>query len=136
MLRLIVIALLLLAAHFNLTALAPAPAGKGSLYWPFAADSHPWLSMIGGPPQQSGSLVTPLLAGIAGLCFLAAAMSLIGWLVPAGWWRLLVLVAAACSIMLYGLYIGPVALIPLSIDGLLLWGLLAQSWSVTALRGA
>jgi len=135
MLRILIIALLFAAAHFSLTAFAPAHAGSNWLGWPFAADSKPWLSFVGGLPQQSGSAVTPALAGIAGLCFLAAGLALTGWLVPANWWQALVLSGTACSAALFLLYFGPFALIPLGIDALLLWGLFVQYWTVASIRG-
>ena len=131
--RIVVIIILLLAAHFNLTAFAPAQAGKATFYWPFAADSRSWLSFIGGLPQQSG-LLTTLLAAVAGLGFLAAAFALIGWIVPEDWWLPLVIIAAIVSAMLYVLYFGGNALIPIALDAVMLWGVTVQGWTVAALR--
>ena len=133
--RILVIILLILAAHFSLTPFAPAPVGQGTFYWPFAADSKSWLALIGGLPRQSGSVVTPLLAGLAGLGFLSAVIGLFGIAVPADVWPLLVAGASAASLLLYILYIGPWAILPMAIDAALLWGVLAQHWSVAALRG-
>jgi hypothetical protein len=133
--RIVVIIILLLAAHFNLTAFAPAQAGKATFYWPFAADSKSWLSFIGGLPQQSG-LFTTLLASIAGLGFLAAAFALLGWIVPEGWWLPSVLIAAIASIALYVLYFGGNALIPIALDAVLLWGVIVQGWTVAGLHSA
>ena len=61
--KILVILLLFLAAHFNATPFAPAPAGAAKFYWPFAADSKSWLTAIGGLPE-SGGIVTSLLAGV------------------------------------------------------------------------
>lgn len=130
-----IIVLLLLATHFSLTPFAPAPAGKATFYWPFAADSKPWFAFIGGLPQQSGGFVTPLLAGLAGFGFLVAALSLLGWLIPAGWWMPSVVIACAASLLLYVLYFGMWAILPLAVDGVLLWGVLFQHWNVAGLRG-
>lgn len=94
-----------------------------------AADTRSWLPFIGGLPAQSGSIVTPILAGIAGLALLAAAASLLGWLVPVTWFRPLVIAAGAASILLYVLYIGPFAILPLALDALILWVLLSQTGS-------
>ncbi len=132
----VVLVLLLLGAQFSFTAFAPAQAGKAWLLWPFAADSRPWLGFMGGLPQQGGSVVTPILAGIAGLCFLGATASLLGWFVPPDWWRPLVLVAIATSLVLFILYFGIWAIAPIIVDVALLWGVLVQNWSVSALRGA
>jgi len=130
-----VIIAIVVSAHFSLTPFAPAAAGKGSFYWPFAADSKPLLGFIGGLPSQAGSIVTPLLAGVAGLCLLAAALSLFGWVVPAGWFRPLVLAGCTASVLLYALYFGLNSLIPIALDAVLLFGLLALNWSVPILRG-
>ena len=133
--RIIVIILLVLAAHFSLTPFAPAKGGKAVFYWPFAADSQPLLGFAGGLPSQPGSVLTPALAGIAGLCFLAAVLGLFGVIVPAQWWPALVVVAAVASMLLYVLYFGLFSIIPIVIDLVLLWGLFVQNWTVTALRG-
>jgi hypothetical protein len=133
--RIIAAVLLLLGAQCSLTAFAPAQPGKAWLLWPFAADAQPILSGIGGLPQQSGSVATPLLAGLSGLAFLAAALGLFGKGVPAEWWLPLVVVATSTSILLHLLYTGPWALLPLAVDALLLWGVLALHWSVPGLRG-
>lgn len=122
----VVLIVLVLAAHFSLTPFAPGKAGEGKFYWPFAADTRSWLPFIGGLPAQSGSIVTPLLAGIAGLAFLAAAASLLGWFIPATWFRPLVIAGAAASTLLYVFYIGPFAILPLALNAVILWILLSQ----------
>jgi hypothetical protein len=81
--HIIVAMLLLLGAQFSLTAFAPAQPGKAWLLWPFAADAQPTLNGIGGLPQQSGSVLTPLLAGLSGLAFLARAYPQSG---GSRWW--------------------------------------------------
>lgn len=131
----IALVLILLGAQFSLTAFSPANAGKAWLLWPFSGGSRPWLGLIGGLPQQSGSVVTPLLAGVAGLCFFAALAGLFGWLVPPEWWRPLVLIASTASLLLFVLYLNPLAIPPILVDMILLWGMLVQNWSVPQLRG-
>ena len=132
----IVLILLLLGAQFSFSAFAPAGAGKAWLLWPFTSDSRSWLGVVGGLPQQGSSVVTPFLAGIAGLCFLAAAASLVGWWVPADWWRPLVIVASIASLLLFVVYFGVWAIPPIVVDVILLWAVFAQNWSVSVLRGA
>ena len=129
----LLIALLVLAAHFNATPFAPAPAGTAKFYWPFAADSKPWLGFIGGLPA-SGGVVTALLAGVAALGFIASLLALFGWLVPAHWFTPLIVAASIVSILLYFLYFGAFSLLPLALDALLLWGVLARGWSVAGLK--
>jgi hypothetical protein len=133
--RIVVLCLLLLSAHFSLTAFAPAQAGKAWVLWPFAADSQSALRIIGGLPAQSGSVWVPLLAGVAGLAFLAAAAGLFNIVVPANWWMPLIVGGATASVLLYALFFGPNAMLPLLLDAVLLWGVLAQHWTVAGLRG-
>ena len=132
--RFVVLALLIVAAHFSLTPFAPAPAGKGSFYWPFAADSKPRLDFVGGLPRESGA-VTAALAGIAGLGLVAAALALFGIAVPADWFPALVIVASVASALLYALYFRSTSLLPLAIDLVLLGGVILQHWTVSKLGG-
>ena len=131
--KIVVIFLLLLAAHFNATPFAPAPAGKAIFYWPFAADSKSWLTAIGGLPA-AGGIITSLLAGGAALGFIASLLALFGWLVPAHWFTPLIIVAAVASILLYILYFGVFSLLPIALDLILIWGVLARGWSVAGLK--
>ena len=55
---------------------------------------------------------------------------------PAHWWLPLVVVAAVASLLLYVLYFGVWALLPMALDAVLLWGVLARHWSVAGLRSA
>lgn len=129
----ILIALLVLAAHFSATPFAPAPAGTAKFYWPFAADSKSWLTAIGGLPA-SGGIVTSLLAGVAALGFIASLLALFGWLVPANWFATAILAASIASVVLYVLYFGAFSLLPLALDIILIWGVLARGWSVAGLK--
>ncbi len=133
--HIVIVILVLLAAHFSLTAFVPSPAGQAQFYWPWALDMRPVLAGVGGLPQAGGGIVTPALAGIAGLCLLAAAASLLGIVVPADWWTALVIVGAVASIVLFGLYLSPLSLIPIGLNLILLWGVVLQHWTVLGLRG-
>lgn len=136
MMRIIVLVLLLLGAQFSATVFAPAEAGKAWLLWPIADDSKAWLGGVGGLPKQGGSVAAPLLGGVATLCFLGAALGLFGILVPADWWRPLVLVAVGASALLHVLFLGIWAIAPIAVDVALVWGVLLQSWSVSTLTGS
>ena len=129
--RWLVIVLLVLGAHLSLTAIAPGEAGKALIYWPFAKDSRPTVDILGSATKP----ITLLLSAVAGLSLLAAAASLLGWLVPPGFWSPAVILGTASSALLFILYIGVNSLIPLAVDLLLLWGVLFQKWSVAGLRG-
>ncbi len=132
--RWVVFILLLLGALFSLTAFAPAAVGKAGLLWPFAADSKPIVGFVGGLPKESGSVVTPFLAGVAGLFFLAAVVGLFWKAIPIRWWPALVIVAAAASLLLYVLYFGVWMLAPILVNAVLLWGVLTKRWTAEALR--
>lgn len=129
--RFVVAALLFVRAHFSLTALIPTPAGKAWLFWPIAADSKPVLGVLGGLPAA----LNPAFSGVSAAAFMAAVLALFGLFVPAGWWPTLVLVGATTSFLLYVLYLGRWAALPIAIDAVLLWGVLVQHWSVSGLRG-
>ena len=130
--KLLVTLLLLISAHFALTANVPAPAGQAWLLWPFAANSQAVLGLTG---TGIGNL-TKILSGVAGICFLAALLALFGWLIPAEWWGVLVGIGALSSLILYLLYLGSGAILPIAIDLLLLWGVFIPHWSVANLSGA
>jgi hypothetical protein len=120
--------LCLLAAHYNLTAFTPARAGGAWLLWPWAADARPVVHGLGGLPGQLGSVVAPLLAGMAGLGFLAAAVGMMGAFASLFWWRAVVALAAVASILLHGMFLGRWSLAPLALDAALLWVALAAPW--------
>jgi hypothetical protein len=131
--RYLVLVLLILSAHFALTPFAPAP--KAWIGWPFAIDSKPWLGFIGGLPSQPGSLVTTFLAGLAGLGFLAAAVGLFWQAIPTAWWPVLVIGAAVSSALVFVLYFGVWALVPLALDVILILGVTWLNWSAYGFRG-
>ena len=130
--RYVVAILLLLGAHFSLTAFVPGAAGKARFYWLWAADSKPALAFLGGSLK---GVLTPLFAAVAGAAFLCAFLSLFGWLVPAGWWTPLVLAGSLSSALLFLMYLGPMAILPLLVDMALLVGVLVLRWTVAGLRG-
>ena len=132
--RWVVFILLLLGALFSLAAFAPAAAGQAGLLWPFAVDSQPIISFVGGLPVQSGGVVTLLLAGIAGFGFLAAAVGLFWEAVSIKVWTALVGMAVASSLLLYVLYLGSQMIVPILVDAVLLWGILTKRWPAEVVR--
>lgn len=121
--------LLLLGAHFSLTALVPLQAGDapppwwvgGRLLWPFAEETDTLL--LSGDTLNA---VTPILAILAGLCFLLAAAALLRWRVPAQWFRWLVLGGAVFSIGLQVVWFTGWAVLPLVVDAILLWAVVGR----------
>lgn len=136
--RWIVVLLLLFAAHINLTALVPAAAGQapppwwvgGRLVWPFELDTHTLL-----PAGGLLDTLTPVLGIASAVFFLLAAGALLHWVVPAQWFAALVVAGAASSLVLQVVWISPWAVLPLVLDGLLLWGLFSTRVSIPGLQG-
>lgn len=124
--RWIVVVSLLFAAHINLTALVPAAAGQapppwwvgGRLLWPFGLDTHTLL-----PAGGVLGTLTPLLGIASATFFLLATGAVLHWVVPAQWLAALVLSGAAASVALQVVWFSPWAVLPLLLDGLLVWGL-------------
>jgi hypothetical protein len=129
--RWLVIVTLLLGAHFALTAIAHGEAGRALFYWPFAKDSKPTLNVLGLATKP----VTQLLSVIAGLCFLASVAALLGWLIPPAGLSPLMIVGSVASALLFLLYLGINALVPLAVDAFLLWGVFGWHWTVASLQG-
>jgi hypothetical protein len=131
--RILIVLGLLLAAHLNLTALVPAKAGQapppwwvgGRIVWPFGLDTQ---TLVHG---DALSTMTPLLGIVSAVLFVLAAAAVLGWAVPTGWAAGLVVAGAACSLVLQVVWISPWAVLPLVVDGLLLWVALAPQ--VTAI---
>lgn len=81
-----VLALVLLAAQLNLTAIVPAAPGRapppwwvgGGILWPFFSDTRTRI-----PAGNALDTLTPILGVSSAALFLHAAGSLLGWLVPA-----------------------------------------------------
>jgi len=131
--RIIVLVMLVISAHFSLTAFAPGP--KAWTAWPFGLESKSWLGIIGGLPSQHGGLATTLLAAVAGLGLLAAAISLFWSGISAGWWPIIVIASASASAILFVLYFGVWAIIPILLDLGFIWGVFFQQRTVASLRG-
>lgn len=135
--KILVVCALLLAAHLNLTALVPAAAGQvpppwwvgGRLIWPFGLDTRTLL-----PAGGAVDTLTPILGIASAVLFLLAAAALLHWLVPAAWLPGLVVAGVACSLVLQVVWISPWAILPLLVDGALLWALVSTHVSVVSLR--
>lgn len=132
--RYVVLVLLLLGAQFSFTVFAPSE-GKAWFLWPFSNASRPIVGFVGGLPKQGGSVISPILGGVAGLCFLAAAVGLFWSGISATWWPALVGVAAAASAILFVLFFAVWMIPPIIIDAILLYGVFFLHWTVATLKG-
>jgi hypothetical protein len=131
-----VLALLLLGAHFNLTALVPLQNGDpappwwvgGMLIWPFAADTNTLLS------EETTNAITPLLSITSALCLLMAAAALLRWRVPSQWFSWLIVAGATLSIVLQVIWFTGWDILPLLVAAALLWAVFRMNIGVDRLR--
>lgn len=134
----LMLALLLLGAHLNLTALVPLQPGDpvapwwvgGRLLWPFAVETRTLLAQ-----GDLLNTLTPVLAILSAGCFLLAAAALLRRWVPATWFRRFVVLGAGLSTVLQAVWFTPWALLPLLVDIALLWAVFGQQATVAGLRG-
>ena len=69
------------------------------------------------------------LVAITVATLVMAALSTVGLLLPADWWRALVGVGAAASLLTLAVFFNPQLLLGPTIDLVLLWLVLASAWS-------
>jgi hypothetical protein len=115
----LLVALLLLQAHFAASYLVPLdePSQRefgGLLRW-----FWPWSYGDGGPLGQiTAGAGFPIggffVAVTAGTLLAMAALAVAGWWVPVGWWRGLAAAGGAGLACLMVLFLGPTKLIPLA----------------------
>lgn len=132
-----IVVLLLLGAHFSLTALVPAAVGQGpppwwvggGLLWPFFLDTVTLL-----PAGGIRDAVTPLVGITAAVCLVLAAAALFGWVAPRSWFRGLVVAGTVLSIVLQVIWISGWAILPLAVNVALLWAVLVPVHAHAARR--
>jgi hypothetical protein len=144
----IVITLLLVAAwHFPTTFFVPGgtgtPQAAGSIIWPFGRATGPVLAGLPGfvaPSSLQTVVASPSIAlaaaGISSLAFLVALFSLWGVVIPADWWRPAAIIGSVASIVLFAIYLGPWAIVPMVIHAAVLWGVFVQGWTQTTIVGS
>jgi hypothetical protein len=134
----VILVLLLLGAHLNLTALVPLQAGDppppwwvgGRLLWPFAVETSTLL-----PPGDTLSTLTPILGIASALCFLLAVAALLRRVVPGQWFPWLIVAGVVLSIVLQVIWLSGWAVFPLLVDAALLWAVFGRHVTVSSLRG-
>ncbi|MCL4237146.1 MAG: hypothetical protein KJ047_02760 [Anaerolineae bacterium] len=134
----LLVILLVLAAHFNLAALVPLQIGDdpppwwvgGQLLWPFAEEADTLLLS-----RDGRNALAPILGITSGVCFLMAAAALLRWRVPRKWFAWLTVAGAVFSIALQLIWFTGWAVLPLLVDAVLLWLIFSKRVSVDSLRG-
>jgi hypothetical protein len=132
----LLLVLLLLAAHLNLTALVPLQKGDdpppwwvgGRLMWPFAEETD---TLVSGDTLNT---FTPILGITSALCFLMAAAALLRWRVKSEWFSWLIVAGVILSIILQVIWFTGWAIFPLLVDGVLLWVVFAKHVTVDSIR--
>jgi hypothetical protein len=69
------------------------------------------------------------LAGTAALAFILAALAVMGWWVPFGWWRVLAMGGAILSLLLMVGFFGATKLVPMALDLVVLWAAITDRMS-------
>jgi hypothetical protein len=114
-------ALLVLQAHFAASYLVPldgeAQATFGGLLrwaWPWSIGDGGLLGRI--PPSGEYPVTGVWLAGGAALLFIVAALAVVGWWIPFGWWRVTATGGAILSLLLMAGFFGATKLLPVALD--------------------
>jgi len=130
--------LVLLGAQFSLTALVPLQPGDvpapwwvgGRLLWPYAVETRTLI-----PAGDLLNTITPITAILSGLLLLMAAAALLRWLVPAKWFRGLMIAGAVLGIVLQIIWFTEWAILPILVYLVLLWAVFVKNITVDSLRG-
>ena len=132
----VMLILLILAAHLNLTAIVPLQPGDppppwwvgGMLFWPFDVATRTLLK------GDALTTLTPLLAITSAILFIMAAAALLRRFVPGQWFSWLIVAGVLVSIVLQVIWFSVWAVFPLLVDVALLWAVFGQHVSVRSLR--
>jgi hypothetical protein len=129
--RLVAAAAVFVAAHFAMGYINSSAGGSGgSLLFPFATDA-PTRWVFGSLEGMLG-LLSPVMIGLAGIAVLAfflAFFAALGLWVPADTWQPLVLIGAACSIVLLVLHPSIYAVVPSTLNVGLAWVAWTAAWT-------
>lgn len=126
--RVVAAAAIFVAANFCMSYIIPAPAASPAwLVFPFGR-TDATATWTFGHIEGFPLVVMLALAGVAVLAFIGAFLATVGLWVSPDSWRMLVLVGAGCSAVLFVLHLGPWAIAPLVLDGVLLWVAWTSAW--------
>ena len=120
-------AILLIRAHFSASYLVPLDEEAQRTFlgllkwaWPWAYGDHGLLGKLS--QQPSGFPLAGFLIAVTsgGLLFLAA-LAVLHWWLPFGWWRPLAIAGAVLQLALMVSFLGPTKLIPMALDASILF---------------
>jgi hypothetical protein len=129
-------ALLVLEAHFAASYIVPldreAQGTFGGLLrwvWPWSIGDGGLLGRIttSGFPV-AGFFLAVTTAGV----FILAALAVMGWWIPFGWWRVMAMGGAILSLLLMVSFFGATKLLPMALDLVVLWAAITNWLSAPA----
>ncbi len=128
--RWVLIVLLFVGAHFGASYLVPlkeedrgAFGGLLRWVWPWSVGDRGFLGMQDGlQVPMPGFWIAMAAAG----ALVAAALALLGWIVPTGWWRALTVVGAAALLVTLVGFLGWTKVLPIALAVTLIWIVLAR----------
>lgn len=132
MLRWLLVALLVLQAHFAASYLVPLDEQAQRTFGGLLRWAWPWAIGDSGPLGQMTSTGFPmpgffLAVTTAGLSILAG-LAVLGLWVPHHWWRVLAITGGALSLILMALFFGLTKLLPIA-TALVILGAALDYWS-------
>jgi hypothetical protein len=130
-------ALLVLQAHFAASYLVPLNREAQATFSGLLRWAWPWSIGDGGllgriPASGEYAISGVWLAGGAALMFILAALAMMGWWVPFGWWRVLAIGGALLSLLLMVGFFGATKVLPMALDLVVLWVAITNRMSAPA----
>ena len=130
-------ALLVLQAHFAASYLVPLDREAQGTFGGLLRWAWPWSGgnsgLLGQVTVSSGFPLSGFFLAVtaAGL-FILAALAVMGWWVPFGWWRVLAMGGAILSLMLMVGFFGATKLLPMALDLVVMWAAITNWMSAPA----
>ena len=129
--------LLVLQAHFAASYLVPLDREAQGTFGGLLRWAWPWSGgdsgLLGQVTVSSGFPLSGFFLAVtaAGL-FILAALAVMGWWVPFGWWRVLAMGGAILSLLLMVGFFGATKLLPMALDLVVMWAAITNWMSATA----
>ena len=130
-------ALLVLQAHFAASYLVPLDREAQGTFGGLLRWAWPWSGgdsgLLGQVTVSSGFPLSGFFLAVtaAGL-FILAALAVMGWWVPFGWWRVLAMGGAILSLLLMVGFFGATKLLPMALDLVVMWAAITNWISAPA----